>query len=126
MAERAIAPEEGLSGGRERRWGLIGGVGGPLIGLGAAAVAVLIDGASPREGGPWPSVFREPRLLAIDVYLLAVLVGGVAFSVAALLSARRGSYPRTDAYGAGLVGALMTTLAGLIFFIRILVLTGGK
>ena len=40
--------------------------------------------------------------------------------------ARRGSCPRTDVYGAGLVGALMTTLAGLIFFIRILVLTGGE
>lgn len=124
-AERAIPPEEGLSRARERHWGLIGGAVGSLAGLGAAAVAVLVDGVSPREGGPWPSVFREPRLLAIDVYLLAALAVGVGFSVSALLSARRGPFPRTDAYGAGLVGALLTTLAGLIFFIRIVALTAG-
>ena len=121
--ERPISPEDGLSGARERRWGLMGGLVGSLVGLGAAAVAVLIDGVSPREGGPWPSVFEEPRLLAIDVYLPAALVVGMGFSVSALLSARRGPFPRTDAYGAGLVGEMLTTLAGLIFFVRILALT---
>jgi hypothetical protein len=121
--ERAISREDGRSGARERRWGLIGGLVGSLAGLGAGAVAVLIDGVPPFEGGPWPSAFREPRLLAIDVYLLVVLVVGAGFSVSALLATRRGAFPRTDGYGAGLVGGLLTTLAGLIFFVRILALT---
>jgi len=121
--ERTVSPEDGRSGAHERRWGLIGGLVGSLTGVGAAAVAILIDGVPPFEGGPWPSVFREPRLLAIDVYLLGALLVGAGFSVAGMVSARRGAFPRTDAYGAALVGTLLLTLAGLILFVRILALT---
>lgn len=122
--ERPVPRSDGVSAARERRWGLVGGLVGSLVGGGSAAVAVLLDGAPLFESGPWPSIFEEPRLLAIDVYLLAVLVAGMGFSVASLLHARRGPFPRSDAFGAGLVGALLTTLAGAILFVRVLALSG--
>jgi hypothetical protein len=88
-------------------------------------MAVFLDGASWLEPGPYPSIFREPRLLAIDVYLLLMLVVGLGFSVAALVQSRRSPFPRSDAYGAGLLGALLEVLAGAILFIRVFALTRG-
>jgi len=88
-------------------------------------VAVLVDGAPWAESGPYPSLFREQRLLAIDLYLLLMLLLGMGFSVTALLHARRSPFPRSDAYGAGLMGALLAVLAGAILFIRVYALTRG-
>ena len=120
--ERALSREEGSSATRERRWGWIGGVVGSLVGVGSAAVAILVDGAPLYESGPWPAIFRETRLLAMDVYLLSMLVVGASFSITALLQARRSAFPRTDGFGAGLVGTLLMILAGLILFTRVLAL----
>jgi hypothetical protein len=115
----------GLSTARERRWGLIGGAAGSVAGVGSALVAVYMDGASWYSSGPYPTVFREARLLAIDVYLLLMLLAGFGFSVAALVLARRSAFPRSDAYGAGLLGALLGALGGVILFLRVFALTRG-
>jgi hypothetical protein len=122
---QAVERSAGVSPARERRWGLIGGAIGAVAGCGAAAVAVFLDGASWFGSGVYPPVFREPRLLAIDVYLLLILVVGLGFSVAGLLHARQSPFPRTDAYGAGLMGTLLGALAGAILFVRVLALTHG-
>ncbi len=125
LEERPIDRTAGLSPARERRWGLIGGLAGALAGCTCALVAVYLDGASWLESGPYPAIFREPRLLAIDVCLLVFIVLGLGFSVAALVSVRRSPFPRSEAYGAGLIGALLSVLGGVILFIRLVALTGG-
>ena len=61
----------------------------------------------------------------MDVYLLSMLAVGAGFSLGALLQARRSAFPRTDAFGAGLVGALLMLLAGVILFTRVLALVSG-
>jgi hypothetical protein len=123
--ERPLPREEGLSAAHERCWGWIGGTVGALVGMGAAAVAILVDGAAPYEPGPWPSVFAEPRLLGMDVYLLSMLAVGTGFAITALVQARRSGFPRSDSYGAGLVGTMLLLLAGLILFTRVLALVSG-
>jgi len=123
--ESALSGDQGRSATRERRWGFIGGVVGSVAGVGSAAVAILVDGAPPYESGPWPAVFAEARLLGIDVYLLSMLAAGGGFSIGALVHARRSAFPRTDAFGAGLVGTLLMALAGSILFTRVLALVTG-
>jgi hypothetical protein len=123
VEEQPVDLSAGLSPARERRWGLIGGAAGALAGTTCALVAVYVDGASWLESGPYPAVFREPRLLAVDVCLLAFIVLGLCFSAAGLVSARRSPFPRTEAYGAGLIGALLSALGGVILFTRLVALT---
>ena len=125
LEERPVDRSAGLNPARERRWGLIGGAAGALAGCTCALAAVYLDGASWFESGPYPSIFREPRLLAIDFCLLALVVVGLGFSVAALVSVRRSPFPRTEAYGAGLIGALLSVLGGVILFTRLVALTSG-
>jgi hypothetical protein len=83
-------------------------------------VAVVVDGASWWESGPYPRIFESSSLLGIDLYLLLMLLAGAGFSVVAIVSARRSPFPRTDAYGAGLMGLILSTLAGSILFIRLI------
>jgi hypothetical protein len=93
--------------------------------VGSAAVAILVDGAPLYESGPWPAIFREAHVLGMDVYLLSMLAVGAGFSLGALLQARGSAFPRTDAFGAGLVGTLLMLLAGVILFTRVLALVSG-
>jgi hypothetical protein len=118
--ESPIPRELGTSDMRERRWGLIGGITGSLAGLGSATVAVGIDGAPLYQAGPYPSVFGNPQLLALDVHLLGLLLAGAGFSSAALWFSRRSAFPRSDSYGAGLIGLILSLLAGTILFTRLL------
>jgi hypothetical protein len=112
----------GISATRERRWGIIGGLVGSVVGVGSAAIAIGIDGASFYETGLVPRIFRSTEILALDIYFVAVLITGTAFSAAALAFARRSPYPRTEAYGAGLVGWILSSLAGLVLFLRLMAL----
>lgn len=116
---RPIEPGAGVSPDREKRWGWIGGVVGSGFGAGSAAVAVGVDGASFFESGPYPEIFERAELLALDAYLLLTLLVGAGFVVAAAVYARRSPFPRSDAFGASLMGGLLTTLAGMILFIRL-------
>jgi hypothetical protein len=112
----------GVSASRERKWGLIGGLAGTVVGVGSAAVAIALDGAAFYETGLYPSIFRSHELLAMDLYMLAVLIAGASFSAAALVYARRSPYPRTECYGAGLMGLILSLLAGFLLFIRLMAL----
>ncbi len=124
-ANRPVERKHGVSSERERRWGVIGSISGSLVGGGAALVGVFIDGMPWYASGAYPRVFVEQRLLAIDIYLMAVLVVGMAFSTAGIVYSRRSPYPRTDAFGAGLMGTILMALGGVILFIRLVALIRG-
>jgi hypothetical protein len=113
----------GVSGSRERLWGWIGGATGALAGVGSAFVAVFLDGAPWFEPGPYPSIFRERRLLALDAWFALLAAVGLGFSLGALVHARRSSFPRSDAYGAGLLGAILAVLAAAMLLLRVVALT---
>ena len=124
-ANQPVERSQGVSSERERRWGVIGGISGSLVGCGAALIGIFIDGMPWYTSGPYPRAFAEHRLLAIDVYLVAVLVIGAAFSTAGIVFSRRSLYPRTDAFGAGLIGTVLMALSGVILFIRLVALIHG-
>ncbi len=114
----------GLSPNREKFWGMVGALTGSGFGIGAALIAYFIDGMPMRESGMYPSIFKRPDLLALDVFLLIGLCVGAAFGIAGLLYARNGKYPRTDAYGAMLMAVILLLLCGVILFIRLSALLG--
>ena len=120
-----LGREAGTSPARERRWGVIGGTLGALYGLGAALIAVYVEGAPWWSAGPYPAFFATPRLLVFDVYLCSALVVGVAFLVAALALARLSRYPRTDASGALVVGLVLGLTSAAILFTRLLTVVRG-
>jgi hypothetical protein len=99
MAGREVDRDGGVSPAGERRWGQIGGLVGAVYGVGAAVIAVFVEG---RRGGRPAGIrrsFATPRLLVFDAYQITALVVGVGFLVAALALARLSRYPRTDAGG---------------------------
>jgi hypothetical protein len=123
--DRACDPLGGLSARRERRWGALGGTLGAAFGVGAALIAVLVEGSPLVPSGAYPEFFAERRLLAFDLYLLASLVAGLGFLVAALVQVRVGRYPRTDGFGAGLTGAILTVACGSLLFLRLYAVARG-
>ncbi len=122
---RELGREAGTSPARERRWGAIGGTIGALYGVGAALIAVYVEGAPWWSAGPYPAFFATPRLLVFDVYLCSALVTGVGFLVAALALARLSRYPRTDASGALVVGMVLGLTSGAILFARLVAVVRG-
>ena len=120
-----VGREAGASPARERRWGVIGGTLGTLYGLGAALIAVYVEGAPWWSPSPYPAFFATPRLLVFDVYLCSALVTGVGFLVAALGLARVSRYPRTDASGALVVGLVLGLTSGAILFARLMAVVRG-
>ena len=124
-SDQPVERSQGVSSERERRWGVIGGISGSLVGGGAALIGVFIDGMPWYTSGPYPRAFAEARLLGIDVYLMAMLVIGAAFSTAGIVFSRRSPYPRTDAFGAGLMGTILMAMSGVILFIRLVALIRG-
>ncbi len=120
--ETAIDRSAGVSASRERKWGLIGGLTGTVVGVGSAAVAIVLDGSELYETGLYPRIFQRQEILAMDLYMLAVLFAGAGFSATALVFARRSPYPRTECYGAGLAGLILSLLAGVLLFTRLMAL----
>ena len=122
LEESSLDPTAGLSPARERRWGIMGGTVGPIVGIGSALVAVGIDGVPWYSSGPYPLVFTEHRLLALDVYMMVVFLAGLGFATAGAIYSRRSPYPRSDAFGAGLLGTILMGISGLMFFARVVAL----
>lgn len=115
--------QSGLSPRRERFWGLVGGFVGSLAGVGAALVAVFLDGSAWTEAGRlYPTIFERHEFLVLDFYLLGMLCVGAALSGFGLFYARTSPFPRTDAYGGGLIGELLMVLGGLVLFVRLVAL----
>jgi hypothetical protein len=76
-------------------WGWIGGILGAAVGVGSAAVAIFVEGANAYQSSPYPPFFVKRQLLAYDVCVAVFVAVGAA--VGALIMARRGCFPRTDA-----------------------------
>ncbi len=126
MEDRPAEPGIGLHPRRERVWGVVGGVVGAAFGVGSALIAVYVEGAPWSSSSPYPAFFSARRLLAFDVYLLFGLLVGLAFSTAGFLFTRFGRYPRTDGYGATLLGAILSALGGTILFARLVAVVRGS
>jgi hypothetical protein len=115
----------GMAAQRERIWGLAGGAIGATFGIGSALIAMVIEGAPAASSGFYPQFFTSPHLLAFDAFLLLTLVVGLAFMGLTLIFARVGRYPRTDCFGAGLLGTILSALGGLLIFVRLVAVIRG-
>ena len=123
--DRPIELNEGVNLRRERLWGVTGGVVGALVGVTSALIAVYGEGASWRSSGsPYPKFFEQTRLLVYDRFLFCMLAAGAAFLVASIVLARVSRHPRTDSMGASLIGMVLTVLAGVLLFTRLVAIAG--
>jgi hypothetical protein len=115
----------GVSDARERLWGAIGGLVGSAIGVGSFLVAWLADRAPWKElsGAPYPPFLAARRMIALDYYLLGVVLLGMGFLGCALIGVRLGRFPRSDGYGATLIGAILCALGGVVLFLRVFAIT---
>ena len=126
MESKEMKLRDGRSSRRERTWGRVGAIVGTCVGVGAALVAVYLDGMPWTQGpNPYPSIFAKMALLSLDVFLLGIVIAGVGFSILALFFTRRSPYPRSDAFGAALMGLILSSTGGLMFFLRICAMIRG-
>jgi len=126
MNEAPVPVGAGVSGNRDRMWGLLGGLLGVAVGVGSAAIAVFVEGADPLSAtSPYPAFFAKRQLLVYDVFLAAVIVVGVAFAITGIVLTRRGRFPRTDALGTLLVSAVLTALGAALLFTRLVAVIRG-
>jgi len=128
--DRRDCPAErdaGVSRRRERRWGLLGSLTGAMFGIGSALIAVYVEGASWWSSStPYPHFFANHRLLTYDYFLVSALLVGALFQIGALWTARTGRYPRTDTFGATLVGMILMLLAGVLLFTRLVAIAHAR
>jgi hypothetical protein len=104
---------------------MIGGTVGSLYGVGAALIALFVEGAPWWPTGTYPPFFATPRVLVFDVYLALSLITGVGFLVAALVLARLSRYPRTDVSGALVLGLVLGLTSGAILLTRLMAVVRG-
>jgi vacuolar-type H+-ATPase subunit I/STV1 len=116
-----MEPSSGLSLRRERFWGLIGGIVGSIVGSGGFLIAWLIQNEAWGDmvTSPYPVFFRRREMMPLDFYFLALVFAGLLFMLIALIHIRSGAYPRTDGFGAALVGTILSALGGVILFLRL-------
>ena len=122
--DQPIGIEAGRSPARERLWGIIGGIVGSVFGVASAVIAVYVEGASWFEK-PYPAFFSQRRLLAYDLFLIAGFCAGAGFTLIGLVLCRVGRYPRSDGFGALLVGAILGILSATILVTRLVVIIRG-
>jgi len=125
-AQREMPIKNGSNRSHEKFWGLIGSVIGAVAGIGSALIAVFLDGADwTAKTTPYPEIFTKREILSYDIFLLALLVIGAFFSAAGLYFARRSVFPRSNVFGANLIGLLLMLLAGIMLFLRVIALVRG-
>jgi hypothetical protein len=117
-----VEPSAGTSWQRERHWGLIGGLVGAGVGIGGLVVAWLVQGEPWQDltGSPYPPVLEKQELQVIDFYFFGVLAVGAGFLVRAIIALRVGRYPRSDGFGATLIGLILCALGGTVLFVRLI------
>jgi hypothetical protein len=121
MTDDPIASAAGLRARRERFWGLVGGSVGAAAGIGAFAIAWLVQGATVGElsGAPYPPLMARRAMMPLDYYFLAMILLGLGFLGSGLVAIRLGRYPRSDGFGGTLIGAILCTLGGIVLFVRL-------
>ena len=107
-------------------WGWTAGIAGVVVGVGSAAIAILVEGANASQSSPYPPFFIKRELLAYDVFLVLVVAVGALFGVAALGLARRSRFPRSDALGAGLLGTILMLLGSVLLVLRLIAVIRGS
>jgi hypothetical protein len=116
-----VGQAAGVSGRRERRWGIVGGLIGSLVGLGSLLVPWLVQGVPLRDlwGAPYPPLFTRREMIALDYYFLGLVGLGLVFLEGAIVALRKSRYPRTDGAGAALLGTVLCALGGVVLFARL-------
>jgi hypothetical protein len=116
-----VGQAAGVSGRRERLWGLFRGLIVPLVVVGSLLVPWLVQGASLRElwGMPFAPLFSRRAMLALDYYSLGLVGLGLVFLEGAVLALRSSRFPRTDGTGAALLGTVLCAVGGLVLFARL-------
>ena len=106
---------------RAREWSIVGGLVWIIAALGGLFIARFQE-AGASQG--WRVAFERPELGALDIWWFTVVLAGGVFLAVGLFGALRSQAPRTDAFGAGLTGAVLSTVGGLILFLRLLAVLG--
>jgi hypothetical protein len=111
----------GVSGRRERIWGVVGGLIGSLVGVGGLLVTLLVQETPFRElwGAPYPPLFTRRSMIPLDYYFVGLVALGLVFLEGGVLALRKSKYPRTDGAGAALVGTVLCALGGVVLFVRL-------
>lgn len=119
-----VGQAAGVSGRRERLWGVMGGLIGGVVGVGSVLVPWHLEGTPLRElwGTPYPPIFARRSIMALDYYFLGLVGVGLVFLEAAVVALRRSRFPRTDGAGAVLLGAVLCALGGVVLFVRLWVI----
>jgi len=119
-----VGQAAGVSGRRERLWGVMGGLIGGVVGVGSVLVPWHLEGTPLRElwGTPYPPIFARRSIMALDYYFLGLVGVGLVFLEAAVVALRRSRFPRTDGAGAALLGAVLCALGGVVLFVRLWVI----
>jgi len=127
VKETPISTTDGLSRRRDRTWGLIGGALGVAVGVSSAGIAIFVEGANALDSTvPYPGFFTKRELLSYDIFLAVVIAAGAAFAVSAVVFARRSRFPRTDAMGGALCGAVLLVLGSALLFTRLIAVIRGS
>jgi len=116
-----VGQAAGVSGRRERLWGVMGGFIGCLVGVGSFLVPWLLEGTPPHQlwGTPYPPIFSRRSIMALDYYFLGLVGVGLVFLEGAVVALRKSRFPRTDGAAAALLGTVLCALGGVVLFARL-------
>src|ERR1044072_2653956 len=100
-----IGRAAGGSPGRERLWGVVGGVIGSLVGVGGLVVALAFHDGPLRDliGSPYPRGVARRTMIPLDYCFLGLVALGFVFLEGGVVALRFSRFPRTDGMGAALL-----------------------